>query len=136
VSGAFSYVRLENLPTRAIGPGGLGSGAFYFAATGVRYSYQLYFGELTARIKSTDKSTSLTLGRMPFASGSETTSSNASLELLKTERLHSRLLGNFEWSFYQRRFDGLRVDVDRPRWHLTAAALVPTQGGLEESTNL
>ena len=42
-SGAFNYVRLENLPTNAIGPGGLGSGAFYFAATGLRYSYQLYF---------------------------------------------------------------------------------------------
>ena len=42
LTGAFNYVRLENLPTNAIGPGGLGSGAFYFAATGVRYSYQLY----------------------------------------------------------------------------------------------
>ena len=52
LSGAFNYVRLENLPTKAIGPGGFGSGAFYFAATGVRYSYQLYFGELTVRIKS------------------------------------------------------------------------------------
>ncbi len=134
--GAFSYVRLENLPTSAIGPGGLGSGAFYFAATGVSYSYQLYFGELTARIKSADRSTALTVGRMPFASGGESISSNASLERLKTERLHSRLLGNFEWSFYQRRFDGARVDVDRPRWHVTAAAFVPTQGGFEESTNL
>ena len=35
LSGAFNYVRLENLPTDAIGPGGLGTGAFYFAATGV-----------------------------------------------------------------------------------------------------
>ena len=35
LSGAFNYVRLENLPTNAIGPGGLGTGAFYFAATGV-----------------------------------------------------------------------------------------------------
>jgi hypothetical protein len=136
LSGAFSYVRLENLPTGAIGPGGLGSGAFYFAATGVRYSYQLYFGELTARIKSADQSLSFTVGRMPFASGGETTSSNASLEQLKSERLHSRLLGNFEWSFYQRRFDGVRADIDRPRWHVTAAAFVPTQGGFEESTNL
>ena len=46
LSGAFNYVRLENLPTDAIGPGGLGTGAFYFAATGLRYSYQLYLGEL------------------------------------------------------------------------------------------
>ncbi len=47
LSGVFNYVRLENLPTNAIGPGGFGSGAFYFAATGVRYSYQLYLSELT-----------------------------------------------------------------------------------------
>jgi hypothetical protein len=136
LSGAFNYVRLENLPTDAIGPGGLGSGAFYFAATGVSYSYQLYLGELTARIKSDDQSRSLTVGRMRFASGAESTSSNASLERLKTDRLHSRLLGNFEWSYYQRRFDGIRFDLDRPRWHVNASAFVPTQGGFEESTNL
>lgn len=135
LSGAFNYVRLENLPARAIGPGGLGSGAFYFAASGVRYSYQLYLGELTVTMKSGDRS-SITFGRMPFASGGEFVSSNRSLEALKSERLHSRLIGNFEWSLYQRRFDGARLDVDRPRWHLSAAAFVPTQGGFEESTNL
>ena len=69
LAGTFNYVRLENLPTNAIGPGGFGSGAFYFAATGVRYSYQLYLGELTVRIKSRDRNRSLTIGRMPFSSG-------------------------------------------------------------------
>ena len=76
------------------------------------------------------------LGRMPFASGAEVASANPSLETLKRERLHSRLVGNFEWSYYQRRFDGARADVDRPGWHVTAAVFVPTQGGFEESTNL
>ena len=71
LSGAFNYVRLENLPTDAIGPGGLGTGAFYFAATGVRYSYQLYLGELTLRVKSASDGTSITVGRMPFSSGGE-----------------------------------------------------------------
>src|SRR6185503_17988620 len=51
LGGAFNYVRLENLPAKAIGPGGLGTGAFYFAASGVPYSYQLYFGELTLKTK-------------------------------------------------------------------------------------
>jgi hypothetical protein len=46
------------------------------------------------------------------------------------------LIGNFEWSFYQRRFDGARFDVDRPGWHVNVSAFVPTQGGFEESTNL
>ena len=136
LSGAFNYVRLENLPTRAIGPGALGPGAFYFAATGVRYSYQLYLGELTLRLKAADRRWSITAGRMPFTSGGEITAGNPALESLKRERLHSRLIGNFEWSYYQRRFDGARVDVDRPRWHVTAAAFMPTQGGYEESTNL
>jgi hypothetical protein len=136
LSGAFNYVRLENLPTQAIGPGGLGSGAFYFAATGLSYSYQLYLGELTARIKSADHGRSLTIGRMPFSSGGEFTSGSFSLQRLRAERLQSRLIGNFEWSYYQRRFDGARFDIDRPRWHFNLSAFVPTQGGFEESTNL
>ena len=136
LSGAFNYVRLENLPTHAIGPGGLGTGAFYFAATGLSYSYQMYFSELNLRVSARDDRASVTLGRMPFASGAEVVSVNASLEALKRERLHSRLIGNFDWSDYQRRFDGVRVDVDRPGWHATAAAFLPTQGGFEESTNL
>ena len=127
VGGAFNYVRLENLPTRAIGPGGLGSGAFYFAATGVRYSYQLYLGELTVRMKSRDRRRSLTVGRMPFIeSASE----------LARQRLDGRLIGNFEWSLYQRRFDGARLDVDGRRWKYGGGVFMPTQGGFEESTNL
>jgi hypothetical protein len=136
LAGTFNYVRLEHLPTHAIGPGGLGTGAFYFAASGVRYSYQLYLSELTARIKFTNPQASLTIGRMPFSSGGEIASANSALQHLKAERLHSRLIGNFEWSFYQRRFDGARVDLERPNWHFTGAAFVPTQGGFEESTNL
>ena len=136
LGGAFNYVRLENLPTKAIGPGGLGTGAFYFAATGVRYSYQLYLSGLTLKVKARDHRASLTVGRMPFASGAETTAAHPALETLKRERLHSRLIGNFEWSYYQRRFDGARLDLSRSRWHATAALFVPTQGGFEESTNL
>ena len=135
LGGAFNYVRIENLPAKAIGPGGLGTGAFYFAATGVPYSYQLYLGELTLRVKSRDQRTSITIGRMPFTSGGEYVSPS-SVETVKKERLQSRLIGNFEWSYYQRRFDGARVDLDRSNWHINAAALVPTQGGFEESTNL
>lgn len=136
LGGAFNYVRLENLPKNAIGPGGFGSGAFYFAATGLSYSYQLYLSELLLRVSAHDDRASVTLGRMPFTSGGESVSSNASIETLKRERLHARLAGNFEWSYYQRRFDGGRVDFDRPGWHATAAVFLPTQGGFEESTNL
>jgi hypothetical protein len=136
LSGAFNYVRLEHLPTRAIGPGGLGAGAFYFAAAGVRYSYQLYLSELTLRAKSRDRRLSATIGRMHYASGSEHVSAFPALETLKRERLHSRLIGDFEWSLYQRRFDGLRLDLDRAAWHVTSSAFLTTQGGYEESANL
>jgi hypothetical protein len=144
LTGAFNYVRLENLPRNAIGPGGLGTGAFYFAATGLSYSYQLYLGELTARVKSADQRTSFTIGRMPFSSGvrfrpgsgGHAGATTSALEQLTDERIASRLIGNFEWSYYQRRFDGARFDHDRERWQITAAAFVPTQGGFEESTNL
>lgn len=136
LAGAFNYVRVENLPADAIGPGGLGTGAFYFAASGVPYSYQLYLSGLSVRMKSSDRRSSITFGRMPFSSGGEFTSASASLQRLKRERLQSRLIGNFEWSYYQRRFDGVRVDLDRSTWQVTAAAFVPTQGGFEESTNL
>ena len=128
LSGAFNYVRIENLPTDAIGPGGFGPGAFYFAATGVNYSYQLYLGELTLRMKSADRRRAITLGRMPFDSQSS--------HRLVRERIDGRLIGNFEDSFYQRRFDGARADVNRGSWRFSAGAFMPTQGGYEESTNL
>src|SRR5688572_2453728 len=79
LGGAFNYVRLENLPTNAIGPGGLGTGAFYFAATGVSYSYQLYLGELTLKTRFSN-GTSLTVGRMAFSSGGEVASGSFSLQ--------------------------------------------------------
>lgn len=128
LGGAFNYVRIENLPTGAIGPGAFGPGAFYFAATGVRYSYQLYLGEVTVRLKSSDRTRSITVGRMGLGPESPNP--------LVRERIESRLIGNFEHSFYQRRYDGVRADLARGRWRFSAGAFMPTQGGYEESTNL
>lgn len=136
LSGAFNYVRLENLPGDAIGPGALGAGAFYFAAAGVRYSYQLYLSELILRAKTRDHRLSAAIGRMHYASGGEQVSAFPSLETVKRERLYSRLIGDFEWSLYQRRFDGVRIDIDRAAWRLTSSAFLATQGGYEESANL
>ena len=74
VSGAFNYVRLENLPTNAIGPGGLGTGAFYFAATGVQLQLSAVSRRADGCASSSATGTSLTVGRMPFASGGEVSS--------------------------------------------------------------
>lgn len=136
IGAAFNYVRLENLPTNSIGPGALGAGAFYFAASGLPYSYQLYMSELNLAAKSSSGSVSAKIGRMRFASGSEFSSTNTSLEVLKRERLQSRLVGEFESALYERRFDGLRVDWARPHWHTSSSVVLPTQGGYEESAIL
>jgi hypothetical protein len=136
IAAGFNYVRIENLPVNAIGPGGLGAGAFYFAAVGVPYSYQLYLSDLELRAKRRDGSLSITLGRMHYASGLEVTSHSTSLQRLKRERLASRLVGDFESSQYERRFDGVRIDANRHAWHASGSVLMPTQGGFEESANL
>jgi hypothetical protein len=80
---------------------------------------------------------------MPFGevrlrpmAGSQPLGYGETINRLSRERVDSRLIGNFEWSFYQRRFDGARVDATRGPWHFTAGAFMPTQGGYEESANL
>ena len=136
IAGAFNYVRIENLPDHAIGPGGLGAGAFYFAAAEVPYSYQLYLSEFLLRARTRDARYAASIGRMHLASGLESATASPQVDRLKRERLASRLLGDFEWSQYQRRFDGVRFDADRPSWHATGSVVMPTQGGFEESANL
>lgn len=136
VAAAFDYVRLENLPTDAIGPGGLGTGAFYFAAAGVPYSYQLYLRELTLSVKSRRRGLSATIGRMSADPDAKAASGADPTNALIRERVSGRLMGDFEWSYYQRRFDGIRMDVRRPHWQAATSVVVPTQGGFEESANL
>ncbi len=71
-------------------------------------------------------------GRFGYTSGNEAPSGRSRIVAVKRARLDSRLVGEFEWSLYQRTFDGVRADVDRKAWHLTGAWLRPTQGGFEE----
>lgn len=143
VGAAFGYVRLERLPAKAIGPGGLGAGAFYFYSAGQRNSYQLYLSELTLRVRASGARAALTLGRMPFSSSRDSTTVRGlgpapadDLAGVVRDRVSSRLVGNFEHSLYQRRFDGVRVDVLTRRGAVTGGVFLPTQGGYEESANL
>jgi hypothetical protein len=130
---ALQYVQFAGLPTDASGPGPLGVGAVYFDHSGRTDSRQLYVKYLRLRVKDLAPGLSLDIGRMGFADGAETSTGNATIDKLKLMRATGRLVGEFEWSLYERSFDGAQVDWDRGQWHIRAAALRPTQGGFEEA---
>jgi hypothetical protein len=46
-----------------------------------------------------------------------------------------RLIGNAEWSMFERAFDGARVDFEGPGWRLHGSFVMPTQGAYEESAS-
>lgn len=130
--GALQYVQFGGLPTAASGPGPLGTGAIYFDHAGRSDSRQLYLRTLHLRLRNLAPGVDVQAGRFGYASGGESPSGDPKIEAVKRLRLDTRLIGEFEWSLYQRTFDGARVDVSRQRWHSSAAVFRPTQGGFEE----
>jgi hypothetical protein len=127
---AAQYVAMAGLPADAIGPGALGTGALYFDQGGRRTtSHQLFLRFANLRLPNLRRGVDLQIGRMGYTSGAEAPSGVAKIETVKRQRLDARLVGEFEWSIYQRVFDGLRLDVTRPRWTATGVAFLPTQGG-------
>jgi hypothetical protein len=126
---AAQHVTLLGLPRNASGPGALGTGALYFdQADRRRHPQQLYLRYASVRVKDVLPGLSFEAGRQAYASGAEAASEPA-LEAVKRQRLDARLVGEFEWSIYQRAFDGVRVDFARRNTRLTAVALLPTTGG-------
>jgi hypothetical protein len=133
VVGAVQYVQFGGLPSRASGPGALGTGALYFDHNRRTDSRQVYLKALNVQVKQLPGGFELRAGRMPYTSGAERASGDAGIEAVKRMRLDSRLVGEFEWSLYQRAYDGLRADWDDGRSvHATAVAFWPTQGGFDE----
>jgi hypothetical protein len=131
--GALQYVQFAGLPERAIGPGALGTGALYFDHNRRTDSRQVFLKALNLQIRQIAGHVDVRIGRMPYASGAEVTSGDAGIEAVKRMRLDSRLVGEFEWSLYQRAFDGIRADWDdRRQLHGTLVAFWPTQGGFDE----
>jgi hypothetical protein len=133
---AFQYVQFVGLPSGAVGPGPLGLGAVYFAHAGRSDSRQLYLRYLNLELKGLLPGVRVQVGRMPYSSGGETISPNPRIEAIKQQRVAARLLGEFEWSLYQRGYDGVRVDGSRGAWNATFAAFHPTQGGFEDAAGL
>lgn len=135
LAGALQYVQFGGLPERSIGPGALGTGPNYFDHSRETSPGSVYVKTLNVLLRDRARGLSLRAGRMGYASGGEAASGDPALEALKRMRLDSRLIGEFEWSLYQRSFDGVRGDWTAPSVQVTGAALWPTQGGFEEDAN-
>jgi Alginate export len=133
---ALQYVQFGALPSNAVGPGPLGTGAVYFAHAGQSDSHQLYLRYANVCLKRLVPATAIQVGRMPYSSGGEAASGNPKIETVKLQRVAARLIGEFEWSIYQRAYDGVRLDTMRDRWAGTAFAFHPTQGGFEDAAGL
>jgi len=131
---SLQYAQVFGLPRRATGPGPLGPGAMYFAAARTPAALQLYFKSLLLRINDITPGMSLQVGRMT-SSGVSGSSPSSGAQQSHSERLRTRLMGDVEWSTFERAFDGVRLDGHRTRWQWTAALLFPSQGAFEESAN-
>jgi len=136
LTAALQYVQFAGLPAGAVGPGPLGLGAVYFAHAGRSDSHQVYLRYLHAELKNLFGGVSVQVGRMPYSSGAETASPNPKIEAVKQQRVAARLVGEFEWSLYQRGYDGVRVGAARGRWSASGVAFHPTQGGFEDAAGL
>jgi hypothetical protein len=136
LTGALQYVHFAGLPNNAVGPGPLGVGAVYYAHAGRSDSHQVYLRYANVRLKRVVPAVVVQIGRMPYSSGAEAVSGNAKIETVTRQRVAARLVGEFEWSLYQRAYDGVRLDTTRRRWSGTAVAFHPTQGGFEDAAGL
>jgi hypothetical protein len=136
IMAALQYVQFAGLPRDAVGPGPLGLGAVYFTHAGQTDSHQVYLRYLNAQIKDVWPGLNIQAGRMSYSSGAEALSGDPTLEAVKRQRVDARIIGEFDWSLYQRGFDGVRVDATRPRWSATGVAFHPTQGGFEDAAGL
>src|SRR5919108_2243485 len=105
LTAALQYVQFANLPSGASGPGPLGLGAVYFAHAGRSDSRQVYLRYLHLQLKELLPGVTLQVGRMPYASGGEDASGIPKIEMVKLQRVGARLVGEFDWSIYQRGYD-------------------------------
>ena len=71
------------------------------------------------------------IGRFTFLDGSEVTPKNATLTVLKRDRVNQRLIGDYGFSDVGRSFDGLRYSFAAPSDNFTFIAGVPTRGVLQ-----
>jgi hypothetical protein len=129
--GTLQYVRLENLPAGSIGPGLLGTVARIPCE---RHSVIVLPPRAEPRLARCGERCGSRPGgcaRRPQRRQPEMPRSTA-----VAAELNGRLLGDMEWSFYQRAWDGVRGGLRRGGLAATITAAFPTQGTFEESANL
>jgi hypothetical protein len=130
------HVGFLGVPDDASGPGPLGTGALYFSqGDGSTRPQRLYLRYASLTFREVVPGLDIQVGRMAYTSGAEAPSGIAKIESVKRLRLDARLVGEFEWSLYQRGYDGVRLDWTRPRYRATGIALMPTQGGFARAAN-
>lgn len=71
---------------------------------------------------------SLRLGRFEFADGGEATPKNATLSILKRDRVNQRLIGQFTFTHVQHGFYGFHYQHDTPKFSWTLVGAFPTRG--------
>ena len=133
---ALQYVQFGGLPSNAIGPGALGTGALYFDHSGDTASRQLFLKTASVAVRQIAGHLDVQAGRLPYTSAAEHASGVPKIEAVKRQRLDSRLVGEFEWSLYQRAFDGVRADWISRGFRVTGSAFQPTQGGFEDAAGV
>ena len=124
------HVGFVGLPDDATGPGPLGLGSLYYEQ-GLRSTHpqQLWLRYGNVRLKQVLPGLDVQVGRFGYTSGAEAGSGDSRIEAIKRSRLDARILGEFEWSLWQRGFDGVRADWTHGPVKVTGVAVRPTQGG-------
>ncbi|BCS35364.1 hypothetical protein TBR22_A45910 [Luteitalea sp. TBR-22] len=124
------HVGFVGLPSTASGPGPLGLGALYYDQGGrTTHPQQLWLRYANVRFTQVLPGLDIRVGRMGYTSGAEATSGDARIEAVKRSRLDARILGEFEWSIWQRGYDGVRADWSHGPVTVTGVGVRPTQGG-------
>jgi hypothetical protein len=134
-SAEFAVPFLLGLPNNANGTGpqqgALGLGSNYVTANGgSRNTAMVFPKQLYVRFHGLggNKAHTLQIGRFEFLDGSEVAPRNATLAVLKRDRVLQRLIGNFGFSDVGRSFDGIHYAYASGANNFTFIGAVPTRG--------
>ncbi len=74
-------------------------------------------------------------GRFGFSEGSDALSGDPGIDWIQKFRVSQRLIGSFGWSHVGRSFDGGLIEWKKSPVQLSAAYMMPTQGGFDLAGN-